>query len=534
MSKQTDLHLAIAASVLLVLLLACAVLQPTISIAETTPEPDEFVEEPATASSGPTETDSIAGSVRGADNEQGVVLYLPFDRETQTYQPELVILGATGSKLHRISIPGAGGPIRQWKRTCNGSRILVEMRINGEFELILVDPASGDVQVLEIPGIPSALLLDAATRGFKGGECFELLFDNANVHAYLVDTSQGEVIDLSTVDVGADGRPPGHIYGVVSDDDRYLVLWGQAGSWLIPTNSRGEARPLGEGRSFYGSFSRDSRWVVYSQGERIDGPTEVVVERIDGSESSTAIADRGPLYAIFGVDQKELIIIREDRLTVFDLNTGLESELLEFPYRSLRFLEMSPSREKLIVGNEVGREFTWYLIDLFKGAAKSLDDLSRYMPVAGVGSHGFVSDKRWPVVASPGQYGVLVPSEIVGILDLESGETRRILDLDTPSRIGILDSSADGRTVLFQAFPLEENSPVVLYILRSEGEMAQLVDATTEGGFSGSISPNGNWIAFAKSERTGDRVEMRLYFTDVEGTKVLPIVDGYYPIWARP
>ena len=32
----------------------------------------------------------------------------------------------------------------------------------------------------------------------------------------------------------------------------------------------------------------------------------------------------------------------------------------------------------------------------------------------------------------------------------------------------------------------------------------------------------------------GDRVEMRLYFADVEATKVLPIADGYYPIWVYP
>ena len=78
------------------------------------------------------------------------------------------------------------------------------------------------------------------------------------------------------------------------------------------------------------------------------------------------------------------------------------------------------------------------------------------------------------------------------------------------------------------------NDPSELYIYRSEDKVARLVDTATQGGFSGPISPSGNRIAFAKSERTGDRVEMRLYFADVEATKVLPIADGYYPIWVYP
>ena len=189
----------------------------------------------------------------------------------------------------------------------------------------------------------------------------------------------------------------------------------------------------------------------------------------------------------------------------------------------------------MLIGTEVGREFMWHLANLRDGVARPLDDLSGYMPVSSVGRSGFVSDSRWKLLAFPGQYGLVVPAEAIGILDLETGAVDRILQLASPSLISVLDSSDDGSCILFQAIPFADDGPTVLYILKSDEGAAHWWTPPTKGFSLAPYLPNGDWLVIAKRvETSGDRVEDDLYLVDVGATRVFPIGPGSFPIWVNP
>lgn len=530
MSKRTDSHLAIATLALSLPVIACGFFEPLPTVSESTADIEASFEELPSTSGVSTEVDTPTRSFRKLDDEQGFVSYRTFDPEIQELRPELVIMEPSGRELHRISIPGASGPARRLRRTCLGSRVLGQVQIEDELRTVLVDAADGLAWVLEIP--PDTFL-DESHQGFWGNECVEVLYDRTNVRPYVVDTNYGEVIEITSIELDRFDR---HLpyFNTISNDYQSMVLATDSGSWLVPIANPEDARSLADGNSFFVSFSSDSQWLVYARGERIDGLNEIVVERVDGSVTSTVMEGQGPLLPSFIPGQARLVIYSEDRLTTFDINSGLQTDVLTFPEGELGLIKFSPSGKNMIVLNTNDSQIAWQLIDLTNGTVSSLHHLAGYMPVENLGGFSVVSDKRWLSVAYPSHSGSMTPSEAFGMLDLESGDLHQILHLDQPSRIGVLDSTPDGRAILFQTIPDTGDAPAELYFLGSDNEVARLVDTAADGGFSGSIAPGGNWIAFSRTEVFEGRIERTLFFAGAETTEILRIAEGSDPIWVYP
>jgi hypothetical protein len=452
----------------------------------------------------------LAGCGSGAKGPEGLILFTPQDA-AGVLKPELVVVDTQGKEQRRIVLEDTvlGGYATQLS-----GRALVE---TNDDKVYLVDAKEGTAQRLGEKA--NARTLHFHLSG--GGERWVLLGTTRGDRAYLVNLQTAEVHDLTTLGSGKAGPI---FYGMFAPDEVHLVLGVDDELWLVPTARPGDARRVGSDKPTVASgFSSDSKQIAYVQlGE--GGPYEAVVEEVDGSGSQVVASSAAWLWpTLFVPQQKQLVLPREDRLTLLSFGDGSERELLRYALLPTR-LWFAPSGKKLLVGTDTDAGPLWQLVDVQNAAVQALEDLKGFQPLF---EH---RDQRWLFFLDNPSYGTGT-HRFVG-LDLESGETHEALALDEETMyMGVREFTADGKFGLLSAQTADQVWQ--LWLLRADGGEARLA-AESSGASGGTFSPNGRWMAVSIGERVGERTETQLKLMATEGDETRELGAGIRPIWVRP
>jgi len=296
----------------------------------------------------------------------------------------------------------------------------------------------------------------------------------------------------------------------------------------VPTANPGAARRLNrDGQLIIDcDFSDDSRQIVYVKWRGGRG-TEVVIEQVDGSGYEVIATGDWFDRAAFVPGQKQLILVRPDRVSLLSLDDRKEQELLVGDLDRPTFLWFASSGQKAVFGYSEAP--VWHLLDLKKGTTRSLGGLEGYHPI-------WARGRRWLIFDD-------VPSLTFGeggvhfvTLDLESGETSQVLALgeDTKQWALLPQLSLDGKYALvYQISAVAPTSECcALWLLRANNGKARLL--AKAGRVNGALSPDGRWVAVSIIERTDDRMEAKLTLMETERDGIRSLGEGFGPIWVGP
>ena len=450
----------------------------------------------------------------GSSGRPGLILSLVQDEdEAGLFEREVLILDPSGREVHRIRLPSEPilpGPFA----TQVSNRALVLTAEDGWF---LIDTARGKAEVLDIPlDIASDLAPNRLGFAQSGGERHLILASPRGDAAYLVDLDGAEVVDI--LDIDGDMR---FVFtGWFSPDEKYLALPVDGGLWLVPTADPDDARRLGDGQTTgVASFSSDSKQIAYVQ--RDEGAFQVIVEPVDGSGSEVVEDDKDPLWAVsFVPGQQQLVLAREEELSLLSLRDGRETELLESGGRPIARPWFSPSGRKVLLGFQGDDENVWHLIDLKEDTEEELGRLEGYAPIFARQDH------RWLFFWERAEMGAVLD---FAVLDLESGDVQRIRGWDEDN-VGTYVSafSADGGLALVTG---QVDGDIQAWLLDAKEGRARLL---AEGWLSGgSLSADGRWYIYSSREDRED-IESELVLLDVEKDETRSLGMGIRPIWVRP
>lgn len=443
---------------------------------------------------------------------RGLILsWVQKEDEPGAFEERLLILDSTGKEIQRIRLPSEPvfpGPFS----TRFGNRALVRTADDG---WVLIDTAGGRAEELDIPPEVAANLIPN-TGGFalSGGTRFMILSRPQGDAVYLVDLVDGAVTDL----LGIDDEMRFSFSGQLSPDEAYLVLFAADGLWLVPTDDPDDAERLGDGQttgSF--SFSSDGKQIAYIQ--RDARKFQVVVEQVDGKDSDVVEDGDWIEAACFVPGQQQLLLVREEEVSLLSLRDGREQELLEFEGRAVTRPWFSPSGRRVLFGH-AGDENLWHLLDLKEGTQQELGRLDGYSPTFVSPEHRWLFFRDSPAIAADISFAAL---------DLETGDVQRIRGLDDETTIvSVTSHSADGERALLMG-QTDEGSQAWLLDAR-EGEARLLVSGLLTGG---SLSADGSLFVFSSREDRED-IESELMLLQMAKGEVRSLGAGIRPVWVRP
>ncbi len=447
----------------------------------------------------------------GSSGGPGSILSLVQDEdEPGRFQSELLILDAAGREVQRIRLPSEP-TLRGAFAAQMSSRAMVQTAEDG---WCLIDTARGTAEELDIPLENSDNLVPNPWGLAQSGKRFLILASPRGDVAYLVDVEDGEVTDL--LDLDDDIRV---MYsGQFSPDDGYLALLADADLWLIPTADPDDARRLGDGQVFSASFSSDGKQIAYVQ--RDEGEFQVVVEQVDGSGSEVVEEGERIFACSFVPGQQQLVLVREDEVSLLSLRDGREQELLEFEGQPAGRPWFSPNGRMMLFGYQGEDENVWHFVDLKTKTEEELRRLEGYFARFANREH------RWLFFRED----LAIGDEIdFAALDLESGEVQRIRDLDDETFLfNITDLSADGELALITG---QTDEGMQAWLLDAkEGEARLLVEGWVTGG---SLSADGRWYVYSSREDRED-IESELMLLDIARDETKSLGMGVRPIWVRP
>lgn len=450
----------------------------------------------------------------GSGGGPGLVLSLVQDEDDPgLVESEARILDVNGREVHSIRLPSE--PVLPWLfATQMSNRALIKTTEDG---WVLVDSARGRAEELDIPPeVADDLSLNVGGFAQSGGKRHAILASPRGDAAYLVDLEDGEVTDL--LEVGGDTRFV--LSGAFSPDEEYLALVVDGGLWLVPTADPGEARRLGDGQTTgAANFSSDSKQIAYVQHD--EGDFQVVVEQVDGTDSEVVQDDNDPFWAAsFVPGQQQVVLVREEEVSLLSLRDGRETELFEFEGQSVGRPWFSPSGRMMLFGYESEDEDVWNLIDLKTGSEEPLDRLDGYTPTYARREYRYLFFRDDMAIAAGIDFAAL---------DLETGQVQRIRDLDDETIFYyVTDYSLDGRLGLLTG-NADEGLQVWLLDAK-EGRARHLVEGWLTGG---SLSADGRWYAYSIREERED-LESELMLLDIDKDETRSLGAGIRPIWVRP
>jgi Tol biopolymer transport system component len=449
----------------------------------------------------------------GSGGGPGLILSLVQDEdEPGRFESRVLILDATGRQVDEIRLPGEPvlpGPFS----TQVSNQALVR---TGEDGWVLVDTAKGRAEELDIPVDVSADLIPNP-GGFaqSGGKRHLILGSPRGDAAYLVDLEDGEVTDLLDID-----RDMVYSFaGWFSPDEEHLALFTADGLWLVPTADPDDARRLGDGQTTGAiSFSRDSKQIAFVQ--RDEDEFQVVVEQANGSDSEVADDGEWFQHVSFVPGQQQLVLVREEEVSLLSLRDGREHELLEFEGRPVARPWFSPNGRMMLFGYDGDDENVWHLIDLKEGSADELGRLEGYTPELTNPEH------RWVFFRDDLSIGAGID---FAALDLETGEVQRIRGLDDETMLFFMtDRSTDGGLGLVTG---QTDEGLQAWLLDAkEGQARLLVEGWLSGG---SLSTDGRWYAYSSRDDRED-LEFELMLLEIEKDETRSLGKGMRPIWVRP
>ncbi|MDE3090760.1 MAG: PD40 domain-containing protein [Chloroflexota bacterium] len=442
----------------------------------------------------------------------GLVVYQVWDKDSQLPKPQLAVTDMNGSELRRISglssadvdfvIAGLSSQVSQ--------RTLI--LTSGE-KIYWVDAAKGIAQRLDVK---SGVMLNAAQFRFSGGKRYALLGNARMDLAYLVNLETGKVNDLNAIGQGI----LIFLNGQFSPSEDYLALFTDAGAWLVPTADPTQSRRLGKEKIFFAaSFSSDGKQIAYSQMSG-SGKSEVWLEQVNGTGSEVIATGDAFMPLAFVPGQRQVVINRSGRLSLFSLDSRKEEELSSYSGQSRR-LWFAPGGQALVFDQETDQKTTWQWLDLKQRQAKTLNDLDGYAALYSNVEH------RWLTFVNSLNIGV---GHRFVSLDLETGKTQEILAFDKQT-ISFLpsDFSPDGK---FSVIAAQIGNMTQLWLTRADGGKARLLAEVGSAG--GAFSPDGRWVAVSTLIRSDGKNQAKVVLMQTDGNETKLLGEGLKAIWVRP
>jgi hypothetical protein len=446
-------------------------------------------------------------SCRLFGGEQGNIVYQASDRDGKP-APELVVLDAGGEELRRIEVPDDVGALYPFHFPLSRHVLYEDAIVTGKW--FLVDVTSGELQ--EFDGLgrgqdrawPCAFSSDRVLlRGSEG--------------VYLLDVAAGEVLDVPIELDPTSPVPP--LVELVSPDEAYFLVRVSGDLWLVPAAAPETTRRLGlERGASHATLSEDNEFVAYTERTE-EGETQVVKETIEGSDTEIILSEPDITRAAFVPKHNQLVIIRRKSVSLLSLDDQEEHELFE-PVDVVRELWFDPDGTKAAFGAGGLRvaEVEWTYVDLEKRTEEALDELEGYRRVYGRAS------SRWLFLADDYPQG----EARIASLDMETEEVRTHVTLEDAIAFDFVGLTEDGRVGLVIAF-LEEETQI--WLLLAEQDDAVLLAESRAA--SGSLSPDGEWVALSVREES-DEVTMTIKLVATDSGEEQVIGEGFMPVWAKP
>ena len=451
-------------------------------------------------------------SACGQGGSQGYVLYQAIGQDGKP-APDLVMLDDTGKELRRIALPDNQAYPIPAEATLSSHALY---RDSANEKWLLVDVTSGSVQQFigfgqaqEFPRLCGSDVRWALLCGSKG--LYLLNADTGQASEIPVEFDPASLVNL-------------YVMSQVTRSGSHFLLWNATsrGVWLVPAAAPEQTRKLGPDESDLSAIlSGDGDFVVYL--DRTDaGDNHVVKEEIDGSADQVILSgpDIRSVTLMPGNDQ--LVIDRNVSVSLLSLDDLQERILFTFA-GDLQTLLFNPDGKKAAYGVRGSPidPVEWTYLDLVTGEQRPLDTLKGY--VRGYGSGA----SRWQFITD-GQ--PTSSSAHIASLDLQTGQVRPLLFLESLSFMPIASLSPDGRVGLVTAYSKTGETQVWLLLADQDG--AQLLAESK--GATGRLSPDGKWVVVATLEQAAGAVktEVRLVPTGQGQEKLLG--EGFMPVWVKP
>ena len=440
--------------------------------------------------------------------DQGNIVYQAVDGDGKP-APEVVVLDAGGKELRRIELPDDVGLLYPFRFPLSRHVLYEDPTVTQKW--FLVDIISGELQEFDSLGWgqdyarPCAFSSDAVLLCGKEG-------------VYQLDVDAGEVLD---VPIELDPtRPVPPLVELDSPDEAYFLVWTYGDLWLVPAATPETTRRLGlERGASHATLSDDNELIAYTERTE-EGDTQVIKEKIDGSDSEIILSDPDVYCVKFVPKHDQLVIVRRELVSLYSLDDQEEHKLFE-PVDMVRAPWFDPEGKKaaFCVGGRKIAKVGWIYVDLEKRTEEKLYELEGYYKV-----HGQASS-RWLFLADDHPQGDVR----IASLDLETAKVRMHVSLEGVRDFHFVDLTKDGRVGLVIVFL--EKGEMQIWLLVAEKDDAVLL--TESRAVNCSLSPDGEWVALSEREESdGQTTTIKLVATD--SGEELVVGEGFMPVWAKP
>ncbi len=449
---------------------------------------------------------------RSSDEDQGYIVYQAAGPDDKA-APELVVLDADGKELRRIALPDETSLLQPFRFPLS-DHVLYDDALGTE-QWFLVDIVSGELQELGSLGLGQD---SARPCAFSSDPI--LLCGKAGV--YLLDVDAGEMSD-TPIELDPTNPVPPQVEWV-SPDEAYFLVRVPGEAWLVPAATPAAARQLGLAQRVTGAtLSHDHAFVIYAERTE-EGGTQVVKERVDGSDSDILLSDPEIERAVWVPKQDQLILIRREWVSLYSLDDQAEHKLFE-PIDVVRTVRVDPEGQKAVVG--VGgfetEEVAWTYVNLEAKTTEKLAELNGYHKI--FGPYGPASP-RWLFLTD---VDFQEEQDHIASLDLQTGEVHRHVSWKDVVHFHFAHLTQDGRVGL--VFAAKKTGGMQLWLLVAERDEAVLLaEATT---ISGSLSADGEWVVLSVDEKRGERV-MTIKRVATDSGEEQVVGEGFIGVWAKP
>ena len=448
-------------------------------------------------------------SCRPADDDGGYIAYQAVDEDGDP-APEVVVLDASGKELRRIELPSDIGQLFPYRPSLSGHVLYNDAVVTGKWFLINV--VSGELHEFDAFGQEQDMAQPCAASSGYVMLC-------AQQRIYLLDVQAGTVLDIP-VELDPADPAPLTVELVHADTSTFLVRT-TGDLWLVPATDPQDTRRLGrERRPLHAVLSDDGAFVVYAERTE-EGETLIVKETIDGTESEILLSDADIRGVEFVPQHNQLVIVRRDAVSLYDLADGEERILFEPMQVYQALLSAQGEKAALSIRGADSGETTWSYVDLTEGTKEELDELEGYQRVHEPDAPRwlFLDDSNWQA------------TEVhIASLDLETAKVRKQASLEDADRLDFVSMTKDGRVGLVQA--ISRQGDLQVWLLVAGQKDAVLLAEGKVGAVQAALSPAGNWVVLG--ERESDRPAMTIKLVPTGSGRKRTLGKGSMPVWARP
>lgn len=417
--------------------------------------------------------------VQGVGLQAGpLLLYQAVDAAGQPL-PELILSDAQGNAGQRIPLPGVSARPIELIATAAPGRALAR---TAERALWLVDAATASATLLDLPkAIVRGMQFNQPRFDNARSRRWVLLADNLLSFVYLLDLTSGRATNLvATIDPFLD-----FISGAaLTPDGASALIVSDRGAWRVPTAAPETFARIAERLIFNFDFS-DGGQLAYTQS----GPEGFFVFAGPLAGPFEAVAqDARALKATFATET-QLVLAREEALSLLTLSTRQERPLLSFPGGARAPLTL-PGARALFSHDRAPFEPVWHWIDLDTQTATALPAANGFeLAPTSAPRH-----QNWTLF----QRGTLpgAESDFLG-LNSQTGQTRAVTVNGAPlfdgrarRYVGLRGAEASGRFHLVTG--VDAQGAVALWLLdAAEGTARALIQAPV---LSAAFSPDGQAV----------------------------------------